>query len=195
VDSRECFWPTPFSPGSFLVAPAELPRLEEIHLDARAVLFVARAAAGSTVLAALVPIGWARRSDPHTPLRGGARAGPERPGACLGKQALVVWQVALALVVATGAGLLAGTLWNLQRAEMGFVAQELTVAAIAHPRWPGDREAVLTFYDELVERVEAFPGVEAATPVILSPFSGEGGWNAVYTLEDRETGKRRTTPV
>lgn len=170
--------------GFTAVAPPDLPQVAAIRVDARVLAFALGIATMSTFAFGLVPTLWAARAQLGTVLRNGSRGGQEGPGMRLAKQALVVWQIALALVVLVGAGLLTKSLLKLQRVDMGFSASQLTLVRVGVPfgKYP-DPGRYIRFFEDLVTRVEAMPGIVAATPVVLTPFSGPGGWNADYTAE------------
>ena len=169
--------------GLVAVAPAELPRLAEVRVDAVVLVFAVAVSMAATLLFGLAPAVWTARAPMHPTLRGGAQGGRESRRTRFIKQALVVSQVALALVVVAGAGLLTSSLIRLQHVDLGLDATHLTLVKVRVPR--PKYAAVsrwLTFFDQLVERLEALPGV-AATPVVLAPFTGAGGWDATVTAE------------
>jgi predicted permease len=100
------------------------------------------------------------------------------------RSALVVCQIALALLLTAGAAVLAVSLRDLQRADMGFAADSITLVKIGLPVGAYDAyDRHLAVFEGLAERVAATPGVSGATPVILSPFVGPGGWDASVALE------------
>jgi predicted permease len=178
--------------GLVALAPPEIPRLDAVRLDGRAVLFAVLAAGATTLLASLVPAWWVVRAELGRSLRGGGRGGAEGRGVALGKQALVVAQVALAVVILAGAGLLVRSLRHLQTVDMGIASEELAVAGVSLPRSryasPADQ---LAFHERLAERLQALPGIVQATPVMTGPFDGDRGWNTVFAVEgqgEREAG-------
>jgi predicted permease len=99
-------------------------------------------------------------------------------------EVLVAGQVALTLMILVGAGLTGRSLFNLQRLDPGFAPEGLTLVELVWP-WGemGSREAVWDFYDRVVPRVEALASVSDATPVLLTPFSGTGGWSGRFVTE------------
>jgi predicted permease len=170
--------------GLGAIAPPELPRLGEVEIDAGVLAFAVAATATTALACGLAPALWTARADVHVTLRGGARAGWDSRGTQLIKQSLIVSQVALACIVAVGAGLLTKSLARLQQVEMGFVASRITLVKVAPPNARyAERAQRLDFFEGVAARVGSAPGVQAATPVILAPFSGLGGWDATYTVE------------
>jgi putative ABC transport system permease protein len=182
--------------GLLALAPPQLPRLEEVRLDPAALGFALAATLLVGVLAGLAPALWSAGGDAYTTLRGGARVGAGTAGMRRVRQGMVAGQVALALLVLVGAGLLLRSLANLQRAEMGFAGESLVVATMSLPpdRF-ADRAEHLALLDRVVERVGALPGVGAVSPVTRPPFSGKGGWDAPYTGEGQGTEAREANPV
>ena len=152
-------------------APADIPRLHDVGLD----LFVFIFATGVTVLSALivglVPAlrgGWA--TLPHQALTASRLSGT--PGAARLRGALLVAQVALALVLLVGAGLLVRSLIKLNAVDYGFAQDGLLALNLDIPaaRYP-DVGAQSRFYERLLERVRALPGVAAASTTSGAPAS------------------------
>jgi putative ABC transport system permease protein len=165
------------------VAPPELPRIAEVSIDGRVLGFAVAVSLATVLCFGLGPALWAARAPVQRPLQGGPRAGRDSRGARITKQLLVVSQVSLALTVVAGAGLLTRSLARLQRVDMGFDAPHITLVKAAVPQDAyGEASRHLAFFDAIVARIEATPGL-AATPVVLAPFSGSGGWDAPVTAE------------
>jgi hypothetical protein len=99
--------------------------------------------------------------------------------AALGLLLAVVAVRALALIVAGGAALLTRSLMALQRVDMGFAAPEVTMVQISAPETDTSLAGYLSLYERLADRV-------GGTPVVIGPFSGEGGWTAAYVPEGRD---------
>jgi len=152
-----------------------VPRAEEIGLDGRALAFALLVALVAGVLAALVPALGAARVDLRGALSGSARgttAGLARRRAL---ERLVVAQVALGVVLAAGAGLLATSLARLRDIDPGFRAERVTVAEVPLPAAAKDSAArARVFYDALLARVRALPGVEQAALTSALPLNGVG---------------------
>jgi predicted permease len=100
------------------------------------------------------------------------------------RQALVVAQVALSLVLLVGALLFGQTLRNLLRIDPGIAPEGVLVAAVDArlPRLAAEHRRVV--FDEMQERIAAQPGVQSVAQVFLSPFSGNG-WNDTVHGETR----------
>jgi putative ABC transport system permease protein len=148
-----------------LVATAsfQLPRAAAAAVDPRAFAYALVLSTAITVLFALGPAFHASRVDPaHALQEGGLRT----RGSATGRRwrsLLVVAETALAVLLATGAGLLARSLQSLHRIDVGFdsghvLTASLTLPAVAY-RTPQD---TIPFFREVLARVRALPGVESA---------------------------------
>ena len=161
-----------------VLVPGGLPRVESVRLDAFVFAFTVGVTLLAAVLAGVAPALSAARLDLVSQLRGGRGAGG---GVCVrhGRRALVVAQVALALPVVAGAGLLTRSLLHLQTLDMGMAAERLVFADLgpAPAKQPDRAVSVPRFLDAVVARLQATPGVEAATAVNTPPFAGSGGWD------------------
>ena len=158
------------------LAPADLPRLDVIRPGAETILIATGVALVSTILFGLSPAVWSARASIGSPLRRGVRTGTLGSRARLTRSALVSWQVALAIVVLTGAGLVARSLEHLQHLDLGFRADGLAIVELDWP-WSsyGSLPRAHELMDRVIARVEATPGVLAASPVYQLPFSGTQG--------------------
>ena len=165
-------------------APPSLPRLEQVGFDARTLsLAVAGAIIGAAVAGA-APAFWTVDRSVLGGLRSESVIVPRRRGAELKRQLMIALQLAFALLVTVAAALLVRSLAQLHRADLGFSRNSLTVVHVPlvgpEYRDPAQRRQ---FFDELVTRMEALPGIAAATPVLLRPFTGNDGWDATITAE------------
>ena len=156
------------------LAPIALPRGETIGLDARTLLFTAAIALLSGLVVGVLPALRAARSAPGGALAEGGRGGTGRARHRV-QRALVVAQVSLALVLLVGAGLLVGSLSRLLSVDPGFRPDGLLAMHVALPeaRYP-ERTDAGRFFEALLARVEALPGVEHAAAVWALPFTD--GW-------------------
>lgn len=154
-------------------APAVFPRLAEIQLDGRAVGFVTLTIALVSILIGVLPARAALRIGLSDALRAGSAGSGERSGHLRLRGALVVLQVALALVVAVSAGLVSRTLTVLADTSLGVNPEGVTLLRVFPPagKYDGPDEA-LALYRQLEETLAAVPGVEHAALVNHAPFSG-----------------------
>ena len=151
--------------GLVALAPRTIPRLEEVRLNAAVVLFALAASLSSGVLAGLVPAVQASRPDVVEALKNGAAAITSRSRA---RGALVIAEIALALVLVVGAGLMIRTLIRLLDVRTGMSADpaHVLLAEINLPREKYAKPESLRAFDQrLLERARALPGVQS---VVLS---------------------------
>jgi putative ABC transport system permease protein len=143
--------------------PASIPRVAGVSLDSRVLLFTAVAALFTSVLFSLVPALRALRTDLTDSLKDGgsnASAGSTRQRF---RNALVVVEMALAVVLLVGAGLTLRSLWALQRVPLGFDPAGVLTMRLALPAASyGEPDRVVSFYQRLMDRVRQLPGVRSA---------------------------------
>jgi len=179
------------------LAPAELPRTDAIRVD----LAVAAATGVMVVVSALAFSLWpaiavSRQRDLHNVLRSGARTGAADVGSRRARSFLVVAQVALAIVVLVGAGLLGRTLSVLQHLDMGFASDELSTVELSLPEAiTSSRPRLDAFYGAVTERLATMPGMYSATVVLVPPFSGRNGWDAFFTAEGQTARDAAANPA
>jgi predicted permease len=134
----------------------------EPRLDLRVLSFTLALSLVTGVLFGLVPAWRATRIDLTPALKDSARSSMTTARSWLTKS-LVVAQVALSLLLMVGAGLFLRTLVNLQRVELGFDARNLLLFTV-EPRLIGYKdERLANLYQQMFERIEAVPGVQAVT--------------------------------
>lgn len=152
---------------------AALPRHETIGVDLGVLAFALALSLATGLLAGLAPALTASRPDLQGTLKEGgwSLAGGRRGG--LLRQALVLGEVALTLLVLIAAGLVIKSLARLERVELGFEPGSALTLQLSLPaaRYPTP-EARGAFYRQLLDRVGALPGVEAAGTVLPLPLSG-----------------------
>ncbi len=130
-----------------------------------------------TLIAALLPALRLSGADPNKALRSGGSTGVTRGQHRL-RAAFVVTQVALALALLVVSGLLLHMLGGLRNAELGFSPDRILTAEVdlSPGRYDG-RDVVVNFYEPLIEKIRAIPGVRAAGTIILLPVQSFG-WNS-----------------
>jgi len=173
-----------FRRGIVAFAPAELPRLDLIRLGGAPFLATAAITLAAVALFGVAPALWSARGNLAALTRGGARAGNETPAGRRTRQTLVAWQVALAIMVLAAAGLLGRSLAKLERLDLGFAAEQLSIVEISWSwREYDSPEKIAAFYDQLIPRLERIHGIDAVTPLLLGPFSGSGGFDTRLEAE------------
>ncbi len=152
--------------------PADAPQMirDNVRVDWVVAGFTLLLAAGTGIAFGLVPAWRASRTDPNRDLREGTR-GSSAGGHRL-RSGLVVAEVALALVLLIGAGLMVRTMDQLDRTDKGFVAEGVLTGRVAmeQARYP-DKERWRAFYAELLPRLASIRGVEGAAAALLIPLA------------------------
>jgi putative ABC transport system permease protein len=171
--------------GFVALAPANIPLVDTVHLDARALLGALGITAAALLMFGLAPAVIAARGDGQTALRSGARQTAGRAWR-IAREGLVAAQVALAVLVLSAAALLGRSLAKLERADLAFDASHLLVAELA---FRFDRYATteqqISLMRRLTHAVSGASGVVAASPVVAVPFSGTGGWTGSAGIDDQ----------
>jgi putative ABC transport system permease protein len=165
--------------GLVALAPRNLPRLDEIHVDTTALVFAVAIALLSSIVFGLAPALQASRVSLVDGLRQGGKGssiGARGGGA---RNAFVVAEIAFAVVLVTGAGLLARSLAALGAVDMGFESERLLVMNTSVPvRTIEDAPRATAFYRDLLPELRAIPGVTAAAGVTGLPtaVASNGGY-------------------
>jgi putative ABC transport system permease protein len=154
--------------------PTTVPRIDLIAVDGRVLAFVAVISIATGVLFGLVPALRASAPDLLTALKDSIR-GSSSVAARRFRSALVVAEVALALVLLIGAGLMIRSFGRLMSIDPGFNAERVVTLRLTLPdaRYP-DRARWTTFHQELLRRVGALPAVDAAGLNSAVPLEGGG---------------------
>ena len=165
------------------IAPAGTPRIDEVAIDARVLIFAAALSLMTGVLFGVVPA-WHASSETLTPALNQGGRGRTGDGGGRARRWLVVAELALALMLLVGAGLLARTFVALERADLGFHPDHVLTGFVLPPtsvyRTDAQRRA---FYDRLLERAAALPGVKEASLSSITPLGGDNDRNV--TIEGR----------
>ena len=181
--------------GLVAAAPPRLPRLDTVRLDSASVA-VAVGLAGVAVLCfGLLPSLTIVGLHPRASLRLDARAGSETRRRRRVRQGLVGSQVALALVLLAGAGLLTRSFLRLEGLQLGFATQHLSIVSIAFDATRYDSTAKqIQLGQQLEQRMRAIPGVSAVTPLLMAPFLGANVWHPPFEAEGEPVTGRDANP-
>ncbi len=180
-----------YSGLSFLLslAPADLPRLQEISLDARSLWFTGLISLLCGILFGIAPAVQSSRTNLNESLKqdgGRGNTGFDRQRL---RGALVIGEVALSFVLLAGASLLIQTFANLLRTNPGFQPNHLLSVQI----WPTDEkisstEALANFDRQVIEKMEAIPGVQSAA-IVTGGLPLEGGGNEYFQFLGGKAGE------
>jgi putative ABC transport system permease protein len=166
------------------LAPSDIPRIEDVTLNVTVLLFSLLVTLMTAILCGLVPSLSASRLNLNKALSGSSsKMSGERLGNRT-RNALVIAEVAVTLVLLVCSTLILRSFLNLSRVDLGFDPDNILTMhlRVQGPRY-STRESRRQFYRQLIERVEARPGVEAASAVLIRPMEGHVGWDVPFTLE------------
>jgi predicted permease len=155
------------------VAPEGMPRMDEVGIDRSVLMYTAAISVLSGLLFGLFPVLSYARRDLSASLKEGGRAATAGRARHRTRGALVVSQVALALVLLVASGLMARSFAAMRSVDPGFDAQGRLVFGLSLPsaEYP-DRATARTFYAELREQLAAVPGVEEVGFTFGLPLTG-----------------------
>lgn len=170
--------------------PTDLPRASEIAVDGRVLAFTSLISLLTGILFGLVPLFQSRHVSANASLKEGGRgivAGQSQL-----RSALIVGQVAVALVLLAGAGLTIKSFWTLLQVSPGFRTEHILTARLSLPPQylngykfgTGEHRHISAFQRELLERVRNIPGVQSAAFTAYLPLSGtDNSW--AFDIEGR----------
>ena len=169
------------------LSPPSIPRLDEIGLNVTVLAYALGISVLAGFLFGVVPAFRAARAAPAEMLKQGGKSQQQGSSRRV-RQSLVVAEVALAVTMLTGAGLLLRSLINLQSSPLGFEPRSALTAKVSlTPSGYDDARAAL-FFSQLVERVRALPGVRAAGAAGWLPVVEAGGlWGVLAEGQSYET--------
>jgi predicted permease len=156
--------------------PESLPRISEIGLDWTVVAFAMFLAVSTGILCGIAPAFAAIRTDLNEGLKEGGRAGSAGGGHARLRSALVVVEIAIALVLVAASGLLLRSFERMREVAIGFRPDHVLVASYSLPHQQYDSQiAVNGFNEELLRRLRELPGVEHVSITSIVPMAGSGG--------------------
>jgi putative ABC transport system permease protein len=176
---------------SLLVAywPTGLPPLGDLRLSLPVLALTAGASAFAVIVVGVFPARLVGGGDALAGLRGAGRSPSTPPSAHRARGALVVAEVALAVVLVAGAGLLAESLRRLYGAPLGFEPEGVLTARVSLPRGPsGDLAAARVFFPEAERGIASLPGVKSVGFGQALPLTGRRV-SASLRVEGRPTAR------
>jgi predicted permease len=176
------------------LGPSNIPRLREVTLDLPVLAFALGISLATGILFGLAPaIGAARENLVDSLKEGNQRSGGSRITPRL-RNALLVSQVALALVLVIAAGLLTRTFFQLLGADGGFNAERVLTFQLPLPALKyAEQDHVVTLFGNVLERLRAVPGVQAAGIGETVPMGGEGE-STVIRVPDHPAASQKEMP-
>src|SRR5262245_57538453 len=169
--------------GLAALVPQDLARLDHVELNGTVLAFTLGVSALTGLLFGLLPALHASRTDLRAALKEG---GQSTTGSAWerARKGLLVAEVALALVLLIGAGLMLRTLYRLTRVDPGFNAENLLTVQFSLPGRTYNIERRLAFFRECQARIEALPGVNSAGFAMSLPIAGSN-WNSGFIVSDK----------
>jgi putative ABC transport system permease protein len=167
--------------------PSSLPRFNPIAVNGGVLAFTAVISLLTALLFGLAPALHASKTDVQESLREGGRGGNDGRSRSYLRSLLVISEVALAMLLLVGSGLLIKTFAALRHADPGFSAAH--VLAVDLPLSPADfpshhEDQALEFFHNLVERIDTLPGVKSSGATTSLPLGG-GGWGKFVDVQGR----------
>ena len=157
------------------LSASSLPRVNEINIDGRVIGFMLAITLATGLLFGLAPAWQSAKPDLNESLKEGGGKGAGSGGRHRLRGLLVVGEIAIALVLLVGAGLMVKSLYRLQRVEPGFNPSHALTMRLALPDSKySETKRQRDFYERLLNRIVALPGVKAAGAINYLPLSGTG---------------------
>jgi len=167
------------------LAPTDMPRVNEISMDARVLFFTLAISVLSAVFFGLIPAFRISRGDLAESLREGGRSMAGGVQASFARSTLLVSEVALSMVLLAGAGLMVRSLIHLRALNPGFDSSNVLSMQLSAPNAQfTDGAQVAAVYERVIERLQAMPMVRSAgliTDIFLSTTPNSGG----FTVEGK----------
>ena len=179
-----------------------IPRLGEVNVDLTVLIVTTVVGVGTGILFGLIPAFASAKPELTEALKEGGRSSTSGARRNQVRNSLVVAEIALALVLLVGAGLLLKSYARVQNIDPGFDRRNALTAEIDLPetkypqRGSADYrhgEAMISFWNEALRRVQQLPGVEAAGYTIVLPLSGSNT-DSSFAIEGRVLGKNEPGP-
>ncbi|HEV8366337.1 MAG TPA: ABC transporter permease [Pyrinomonadaceae bacterium] len=167
----------------------DIPRAVQIGLDRRVLLFTVGLSVLTGVVFGLVPAFQSSKTDLTDSLKEGGRGGGSGARRNLMRSTLVVSELAIAVILLVGAGLLIQSLWRLQRVDSGLQPHNVLTFNVSLPDVKYDGEKQGQFYKELKSRIQTLPGVQAASAVMPLPLSGDR-FSISFKIDGRPVAKK-----
>ena len=163
------------------VVPQNIPRLDLVRIDWRVLSFTLGLSLLTCLVFALVPAWNASKPDLHSTLEQSGRTSGPGAGRLRFRQALVVFQVGMAVMLVIGAGLLIKSFWLLRRVDPGFKPERVLSLSLTLPATYAKPEQVSQFFDRLNEGIAHLPGVESQSIAYDNPL--QTNWVESFEIE------------
>ena len=153
------------------LSSSKIPRVEYVSMDLRVVLFACGVLVLTAIVFGLVPAVQFWRNDIQSTLKESGRSpGAATPGRHRVRKALVISEVAIAVVLLTGAGLLFRSFVRLIKVDPGFTKENVLALQVFLPRTYDKPEQMIGFFDQSLEKIRSVPGIASAAVIATPPF-------------------------
>ena len=177
--------------GLVSLAPESMPRLNEVRLEPGVLAFASLVTLLTGVIFGLGPAIQSARGGITQSLKEGARGTTGTGGRAL-RRVLIGVEVAMALILLTGGGLLLRSFMELQALDLGFKAENVLVGFLNPPRTAYQTpEQRRVFYDQVMEKVSALPGVQKGALSSILPLGG-GDSDTSFLIEGRPPAQKQS---
>jgi len=166
------------------LAPPELPQLQDTKLDVSVAAFTLAVSAAAGLIFGLLPALQASRLDLVRNLRQGARGAAGHLDSRRFRTALTIGEMALAMILLTGAWLLIRSFQQMEQVTPGYDARDVSIATMQLPRPKYPDAQAIGFYTKLIDRLQHAPGIEDAAE-ISNFFLGRLPDSATFSIEGR----------
>jgi putative ABC transport system permease protein len=184
------------------ISARTVPRLAEVNVDLVVLVVTTIVAVGTGILFGLIPAFASAKPELTEALKEGGRSSTTSAQRNQLRNSLVIAEIALALVLLIGAGLLLKSYARVQDIDAGFDRRSVLTAEVNLPdtKYPQresadyrEGEAMINFWNEALRRVQQLPGVEAAGFTTILPLSGSNS-DSSFSIEGRVSGKNEPGP-
>jgi putative ABC transport system permease protein len=183
-----------FLAGLTRMAPADLPHLDAIRLDSSVLSFTTAVSFIAAMLFGLIPSALSARTDLARTLKGGGRGPGSSRGGLRLRAVLVTSEIALALVLLAGSGLLLRSFAKILDVEPGFDPANLLTMRVSLPSAiQSNPKQFPAFSNALLDRISAVPGVINASIATGIPFSSDG-YNTTFEIRNRQAQSSEPEP-
>jgi len=182
--------------GLVALGPESLPRISEVQLDGRVFLFALATTGITGVVFGLAPVLRLARFDVQGALQERSRGATSGRGRVQARSVLVVAQMAVAVMLVVGAGLLSRSFIRLMDTEPGFDATNVLSLRVDLPSGAyRELERVSDFHAEMLDRLGGLPGVAAAAATATVPFEREIPFLGNFFVESRARPEQGEEPI
>ena len=167
----------------------DIPRAVQVGLDWRVLTFTAGVSLLTGLVFGMVPAFQASRTELTESLKEGGRSGGGGARRNWMRSALVVSELAVAVILLVGAGLLIQSLWRLQKVDSGLQPDHVLTftVSISDVKYPSEQQS--QFFQQLRTKLESLPGVEGASGVLPLPLSGDR-FSISFEIDGRPVAKK-----